>query len=249
MAQSEWKTFFDAYADRYMQECFTQNTMAEADFLFEELGLPQGSRVLDVGCGTGRHAVELARRGYRVTGVDLSDGMLHEAERAAREAGVEVEWVRGDATRMHFDGAFDAAICLCEGAFGLIGSGDDPHTHDLAILARIGEALKPGAELILTALNGMRKIRAATPESIAGGEIDPQALSEKCSVTYEVAGRPVTFTGVERGFVPSELRLMLTVSGFDVAAIYGGTAGNWGRRAPDLDEMELMAIATRRLTG
>ncbi len=249
MAGSEWKAFFDAYADQYMQECFTQNTVAEADFLLEELGLPQGSRVLDVGCGTGRHAVELARRGYRVTGVDLSDGMLHEAERAARKAGVEVEWVQGDATRMRFDAEFDAAICLCEGAFGLIGSGDDPDTHDLAILARMSEALKPGAKLILTALNGMRKIRAATPESMERGRFDPLTLTEACSVTYDVGGRTVTFTGVERGFVPSELRLMLTVSGFDVQAIYGGTAGDWGRRPPDLDEMELMAIATRRLTG
>ena len=55
-----------------MDNSFTKNTVAEVDFVLEELSLPPGSRILDVGCGTGRHAVELARRGYQITGVDIS---------------------------------------------------------------------------------------------------------------------------------------------------------------------------------
>ena len=74
--RNEWEEFFDGHAPVYMDNSFTKNTVEEAEFVLEELGLPAGGRILDVGCGTGRHAVELARRGYRVTGVDISSGML-----------------------------------------------------------------------------------------------------------------------------------------------------------------------------
>ncbi len=70
-----WQTFFDAHAPEYMKNCLTTNTVAEVGFVIRELGVRPGSLILDIGCGTGRHAVELARRGNRVTGVDQSAGM------------------------------------------------------------------------------------------------------------------------------------------------------------------------------
>jgi len=245
MPDCDWKAFFDIYAPRYMQEPFTTDTLREVDFIVEEMALPSGSRILDMGCGTGRHSVELARRGYRMVGVDLSTGMLNEARKAADEAGVTVELIEADATMVRLSEPVDGAICLCEGAFGLLSTGEGQYTHDLDILASIAHALKPGGKLILNALNGMAKVRAATPEQIAEGIFDPMCLREVFPLNYEMDGEQRQFDGHERGFVPSELRLMLTVSGFDVQHIYGGTAGNWGRRPPELDEMELMAVAVR----
>jgi len=131
--RNEWEEFFDGHASAYMENPFTKNTLAEVDFLIEELKLPPGSRILDVGCGTGRHSVELARRGYLMTGVDISSGMLDEARKAAKEANVEVEWIHADATEFKSNNTFDAAICLCEGAFGLLGRDGDPFEHGLSI--------------------------------------------------------------------------------------------------------------------
>jgi 2-polyprenyl-3-methyl-5-hydroxy-6-metoxy-1,4-benzoquinol methylase len=82
------------------------------DFLIEELALPPAGSILDVGCGTGRHSIELARRGYSVTGPDLSREMLTRAVASAEAAGVSVEWVRADASRFTLPERYDGAICL-----------------------------------------------------------------------------------------------------------------------------------------
>jgi SAM-dependent methyltransferase len=143
--KSSWESFFDAHAPIYDENVFTRNTVAEVDFLLDELAIPPGSEILDVGCGTGRHAIELAGRGYVVTGLDLSSAMLARADSAARQRGVSVEWLQADATRFAFPSRFDAALCLCEGAFGLLGHDDDPIEQPLAILRNIALSLKPQA--------------------------------------------------------------------------------------------------------
>ena len=117
---NEWERFFDGHAPVYMDNSFTRNTVQEVDFILAELELPLKSCILDIGCGTGRHAVELAKRGYQITGVDISAGMLVEARKAARQAKVDVTWVQADAVKLTSAEKFDAAICLCEGAIGLL---------------------------------------------------------------------------------------------------------------------------------
>src|SRR3972149_1197611 len=67
--ESVWQAFFDAHAPYYMQNEFTRNTAEEVQFVIEELRLIPPARILDVGCGTGRHSTALAQRGFRVTGV------------------------------------------------------------------------------------------------------------------------------------------------------------------------------------
>jgi cyclopropane fatty-acyl-phospholipid synthase-like methyltransferase len=86
--KKSWEEFFDGHAPVYMDNVFTKDTVREVDFLIDELKLRKGSRILDIGCGTGRHAVELARHGFRITGVGISSGMLEEARKAAAGAGV-----------------------------------------------------------------------------------------------------------------------------------------------------------------
>jgi cyclopropane fatty-acyl-phospholipid synthase-like methyltransferase len=240
-----WQDFFDYHAPRYLENSFTKDTLAEVDFLVEELNLPPGSSILDVGCGTGRHAVELARHGYRMTGIDISDGMLEQGVRAATEAGVEVEWVHADVARYTPAHTFQAAICLCEGAFGLLGMGEEPLAHDLALLQMVHSALVPGAPFILNALNGLKKIRSLTQEDVDFGRFDPNTLVETMTVTVEDPRGHREVHVREKGYLPSELAMLLERAGFELLYLWGGTAGNWGHRPIQLDEYELMAVARR----
>ena len=241
--KSTWEEFFDAHAPLYDENEFTKNTVREVDFLIDELGIPPGGSILDVGCGTGRHSVELAKRGYAVTGLDLSSEMLAKAAEAANAAGVHVEWVHADATQFSFAEAYDAAICLCEGAFGLLGQQDDPIEEPLAILCNISRSLKSGAKALFTVLNAAAMFRRYQNEDVAAGRFDPVTLVES-SEHPPREGLPAVPVR-ERAFVPTELSLLCRLAGMSVLNVWGGTAGNWGRRAIDLDEIEIMVVARK----
>jgi cystathionine gamma-synthase len=242
---NNWQTFFDHHAPEYMGNVFTRNTIAEVDFLIEVLQLSPGMAVLDMGCGAGRHSVELARRGFRMTGVDLSAGMLAEAQKAAQAANVQVEWIQADATRFQSQKSFDAAICLCEGAFGLVNLEEDAEFHDSAVLRNIAAALRPGAPFLLTALNGLRAIRENTQEDIEKARFDPLTLTETHSMEYSTPDGVKAVMVCEKTRLPHELAQLCRQAGFEVRHIWGGTAGNWGQRNVDLDEIEVMVVARK----
>jgi len=244
--RSEWELFFDGYAQKYMDEPFTKSTVEEVAFILEELKPKPKSSILDMGCGTGRHSIELAKKGFKVTGVDISSGMLAEARKAARKARVKVSWVRADASVFRSKTRFDAALCLCEGAFGLLGSADHPIDHDLAILRNINSALKIRAKMILTTPNGFEKIRKYSQEEVKRGKFDPLKMVEFFVMEWDTPSGRKEVEVRERGYVPTELTLLFNQAGFKVMHIWGGTAGNWQRQPIDLDEIEIMVVARKQ---
>jgi SAM-dependent methyltransferase len=246
MSASEgWRAFFDGHAPFYMRNVFTRNTMAEAEFLVRELRVEPGAVVLDLGCGTGRHSIELARRGFRMVGVDLSRGMLRQAQAAAAAAGASVAWIQADAKHFATPDSFDGAICLCEGSFGLAEAGEDPMAHDAAIAFNLWRCLRPGARLVLTALNGLRLLRVHGSDDIAAGAFDPASLTERSVVEWDSEDGHHQAIVREHGYRPEGLRSLFEAAGFTLQHLGGGTAGDWGYRPVDPDEVEIMLIATR----
>lgn len=241
--RTDWQKFHDLEAPEYDQLCFTQNTAAEVEFIIDTMNLSPGASILDVGCGTGRHAIELARKGFSVTGIDLSAGMLEQARKKAEAAEVAVELIHADATSFSLEKQFDAAICICEGSFGLLGAGDDPNEHPLAILRNISRALKPGAKALFTVLNAFKMIRERTPEDVEQQRFDPLTMS---TVTEYAPGEGLPLIHLrERAFTPTEITSLFQIAGLSVMNIWGGTAGNWGQRSIALDEFELMVVAQK----
>src|SRR5579859_5025306 len=112
MSDIPWyKAFFgEDYLRIYEPVLSPERTVREVDGIVDLLALPQGSSILDLCCGHGRHAIPLARRGYQVTGQDLSEVFLREAETEAQAQGAHVHWIQGDMRNIPFENEFDAAI-------------------------------------------------------------------------------------------------------------------------------------------
>ena len=242
---NQWEAFYDRHAPYYDRGRFTHHTVAEVDFLLDVLGLPAGAAIADVGCGTGRHAIELATRGYRVTGIDISAQMLLQAMRKARAANVEVEWRHADAAASIPRGPFDAALCLCGSAFTMADFAAEPATHDAAILRNIAAALHPEAPFVLTTPNGYRRIREVSDADIAAGRFDPATMVQLREDDFAIGGAAGKMRYKERLYTLPELIALVTAHGFAVEHTWGGTAGRWGRRPLELDEIEVMVVARR----
>lgn len=240
--KKDWEIFFDHYSSKYMDEVFTKDTINEVNFLVEELRLQEGDSIIDIGCGTGRHSIELAKRGFKVTGIDISKGMLKEAEKTALKEKVDVRFIKANAVEFRSDEKFDAAVCLCEGAFALLGLDEDPREHDLEILKHINSLLKANSKFILTTLNGLKMIRDYSQDDVKKGVFDPLTITETHPMEYETGIGTEKVIVKEKGYTAPELKYLLESSGFKVENIWGGTAGNWGRRSIQLDEIEIMVI-------
>ncbi|HMG55733.1 MAG TPA: class I SAM-dependent methyltransferase, partial [Kofleriaceae bacterium] len=124
-----------------------QATQAEAEFVIDAMGLTPGAQVLDVGCGYGRHAMELAARGFHIVGLDLSTPLLVRGGEEAHRRGLTINFVRGDMRELDFDSQFDGAYCL----FSTFGYFDD-ETNKKTV-SNIARALRPGGRMLIEILN------------------------------------------------------------------------------------------------
>lgn len=230
--------WFEPIADHlgsaYLRYSFTKGTVQEVDHIVGALGLRAGERVLDVGCGPGRHAHELARRGVLVHGVDISQRFV---DLAAAGAPGGATFDRVDARKLTFDGEFDAAICLCQGAFGLMTADGD----DAAVVAGIARALRPDGRLALSAFNAYFALKyheAATFDADTGVSHERTEVKDSDGTPLEVE----LWTGC---YTPRELRLLLTLHGFVVERISSVEPGAYAESEPTTESPEYLVVARR----
>jgi SAM-dependent methyltransferase len=233
---SHWfEPIADHLGSAYLRYSFTKGTVQEVDFVVERLGLQRGDRVLDVGCGPGRHAHELARRGFVVHGVDISQRFIN---LAAENAPPGATFERMDARSMLFDAEFDAAICLCQGAFGLMTADGDNE----AVLTGIASALKPGGVLALSAFSSYFAVKyheSATFDAATGVSHERTEVRNEQGAAADVDLWTTCFT-------PRELRLMCGVASLDVIDIFSVEPGAYSPTPPSTETPEFLVIAHHR---
>ena len=219
----------------YLRYSFTKGTTQEIDFVVGALDLKPGDRLLDIGCGPGRHAHELARRGMVVHGIDISQRFI---DLATETAPPGATFERRDARAMRFDDEFDAAICLCQGAFGLMTAPGD----NISVLAGIAAALRPGGALALSAFSSYFAVKyheTATFDAASGVSHERTEVRNEQGVAAEVDLWTTCFT-------PRELRLMCDQVGLVVADLYSVEPGAYAATPPSTETAEFLVIARRR---
>ncbi len=221
--------------DRYAH---TKGTVQEVDHLVDVLRLDAGDRVLDVGCGTGRHTYELARRGISAHGVDISERFI-EIARAGAPSGATFE--RGDARTLTAGGEFDAVICLCQGAFGMMTAGSD----DDAVVAGIAAALRTGGRLALSAFNAYFAVKYHADADFDAATGVSHERAEIRSESGELRGVDL-WTGC---YTPRELRLLLGMHHFAVDSVSSVAPGAYGAAPPTTETPEFLVIATKSPPG
>jgi SAM-dependent methyltransferase len=232
--REHWEGLADHLGSAYLRYSFTKGTRQEVDHLVDALHLQPGQRVLDVGCGPGRHAHELARRGIVVHGIDISQTFV---ELATASAPPGASFERLDAREMHFDEVFHAAICLCQGAFGSMTDGE----ADGSVLSGIARALRPGGRLALSAFSAYFAVRyheGATFDAATGISHERTAIRDPSGIAAEVD----LWTGC---YTPRELRLLCGREGLEVDRISSVSPGEYGDAAPSIETPEFLVIARR----
>jgi SAM-dependent methyltransferase len=223
----------DHLGDAYLRYSFTKGTRQEIDAIEEMLRPGPGARILDVGCGPGRHSLELAARGYDVTGIDISSAFIEIARSAAPE---NARFERMDARAMPFRAEFDLVICLCQGAFGLMTADGDDET----VVRRMAEALRPGGRLVLSAFNAYFAVKYFTE-----AEFDADAgVNHEITVVRNPAGEERTVDLWTGCYTPRELRLLARECGLSVEAVHGVDPGAYRPGPATVETSEFLLIAS-----
>lgn len=249
-----YEKLFDNYGENYDKEIFTQGTIGECDFIEKELNYNKSLKIIDVGCGTGRHAIELTKRGYSVTGIDLSVSQLQKAREKAVKENLKIEFLMHDARNLPFKNRFDVAIMLCEGGFPLMETDE----MNFEILKNVTKTLKSTSKLIFTTLNGLFPLFHSIDEFHEGnheGE-EAQYKSNHFDLMTMRDYNITTFTDDdghehqiecnERYYIPSEITWLLKSLGYRKVEIFGAKLGAYSREDElATEDYEMLVVAEK----
>lgn len=224
------EAFWKDTAPAVFNEDRLRKAPAEVERILALIQLPPGAAVLDMGCGPGRHALEFARRGYRITGVDRTAKYLDAARQEALRQGLETEWVEADMRHFRRDNTFDAAINMLT-SFGYF---EDP-AEDRRAVENLLASLRPGGHLVMDLMGKEVLARIFRPHDWHE-EPDGTTLLEERTIKDDwswIDLRWIVIRGEQhrehrfghRLYSAAELRDLLAAAGFVHVRAYGSLEG------------------------
>jgi 2-polyprenyl-3-methyl-5-hydroxy-6-metoxy-1,4-benzoquinol methylase len=249
-----YEELFENYAMKYEKESFTKGTIGECNFIEKEIKYKKNTKILDIGCGTGRHSIELAKRGYQVTGVDLSAAQLKRAKKLADKSNLKIDFQIQDARKLTFNNEFDLVIMLCEGAFPLMETDE----MNYKILKNATRSLKNNGKIIFTTLNGLFPLFHSIKDFHARNFKKGNAACENNSFDlmtfrdYNItnfvddSGNQNSIVCNERYYIPSEITWLLKSLKYKTIEIFGAKLGAFSRYDRlTTSDFEMLVIASR----
>ena len=250
-----YEELFENYGKKYDHETFVKGTIGECDFIEQEIEYNKATRILDIGCGTGRHSIELARRGYSVVGIDLSESLLKRANEKAHEQKLQIVFQKHDARNLPFLHEFNLVIMICEGAFPLMETDE----MNFQILQNAANALMPKGKLILTTLNGLFPLFHSVKDFLDAQAKEGNAKCDRLSfdlMTFrehstisveDDLGNTKELHCNERYYAPSEITWLLKALNFNTVNIYGAKLGAFSRKDKlSTEDFEMLIIAEKQ---
>jgi len=250
-----YEELFEHYGMKYDKETFTQGTIGECDFIEKEIGYDKAARILDIGCGTGRHSIELAQRGYSVVGIDLSESLLKRAKEKASGRNLQIVFQEQDARKLPFLNEFNLVIMICEGAFPLMETDE----MNFQILQNAANALLAKGKLILTTLNGLFPLFHSVKDFLDSKTEEGNAKCDSLSFDLMTFREHSTLKFKddlenkkelqcnERYYVPSEIAWLLKTLNFKTVDIYGAKLGAFSRNDKlSTEDFEMLIIAEKQ---
>jgi D-alanine-D-alanine ligase len=244
-----WASWFGpAYLALYDHE-LAQRTPSEIDQLEALLGIRTPLRILDLGCGQGRHAIELARRGYEVTGLDLSSYLLGVARERAEAEGLRVRWVLGDMRQALPGQQFDVVLSL----FTTLGYFAD-QADDLRVARAAASMLVPRGRFFVEVVNGERIIdnfqerdwfTVGDTAVMERRTLDPASRRMVVTRTVDRHGQSEVNAHVIRLYGARELEMLLRDAGLEPVQLYG----DWDGSSLRADSVRVLAAATKEKGG
>lgn len=148
-----WQKYFDEHYLKVYKD-LERETSREVESILKMMDLKPKAKLLDLCCGYGRHSMEFAQRGLKVTGYDLSDFFIEKAKKDSADLGLSIEFVKGDMRRLPFEQQFDAVVNIFT-SFGFF----DRESDDFKVTKGVSRALKKGGLFLLDLKNREHLIR------------------------------------------------------------------------------------------
>ncbi len=249
-----YESLFENYARTYDSEIYTQGTIGECDFIEKEINYDKSLKIVDIGCGTGRHSIELTKRGYKVIGIDLSESQLECAKEKAEAINLQIDFQKHDARNLLFKNEFDLAIMLCEGGFPLMETDE----MNFEILKNVSESLRQSSKLIFTTLNGLFPIYNSVEKFCAAAKEEKNATykdntfdlmtfrDHNLTTVEDDLGNKKELECNERFYIPPEITWLLKTLNFKKIDIYGAKLGAFSRNDKlTTEDFEMLVIAEK----